>query len=123
MGIENTSIRQEEGVCVNDPVDASSISFDESEDLIELNGDFAVERTNTDLLISAQNSVGYEDRPKDEVLIHIDPIVNENREGEPCSAIIEYIAHVSVDGHPSAIEVYHVGRERRGEVIERRDLE
>ncbi len=118
VAIERTEIRRQKEKCVSDPSDEASISFDEESNLITVTGEFATEDSSIELLISAQNSVGYKDRPKDEVLIDIDPIASEE-EGDSCSVIIIYAAHIAVNRQPSAIEVYHTNRERRGDAIAR----
>lgn len=122
VAIERTEIQQEEEKCVSDPSDEASISFDEESNLITVTGEFATEDSSIELLISAQNSVGYKDRPKDEVLIDIDPIASEE-EGDSCSAIIVYTAQIEVNRQPSAIEVYHTNRERRGDAIARSEID
>lgn len=106
------------------PDDVSSVSFDPDAGVITVAGQIGTESGCVSLHVDAQNTVGYSDRPAEEVIIDIDPLPDtESVECEDEISEVPYKARVTVDAPPSAIEVYHIRHDKRNGYILRAELD
>lgn len=123
--VESTEIVQHDARSVDGlPDDVSALSFDPQTSTITVAGQIGTESQCVALHVDAQNTLGYSDRPADEVIVDIDPL--PDTESVECGdeiSEIPYRATVTVDARPSAIEVYHIRHDRRSGYLLREELD